>query len=429
LSAIESLIIPETSGDLGRPAARTGLRRIALTSIAVIVIAAFNGPSCVAGQSNAMLEQRLQASLDSLYAAGRFPGGTVGVTLPDGTVLGLAVGQSDTILKLPMRPTDMMPAGSVGKTFFAAVAYQLITEGRIGLDDPISKYLGGEPWFSRLPNAADITVRMLMNHTSGLVRYEFDDAFTRDLKADPYKVWKPEEQVAYLLDKPAPFAAGQGWDYSDTNYIVLAMIMERVMGEDMYAEIERRVTGPLGLTGVMPQTGPVLPGLVQGYAGPNNPFSDKDAVLEDGRFIFNPQFEWAGGGFVVNAPALSRWAWLLYQNRAFDVSLNDDVYAGVEARGLGRGVRYGLGVIISDTPLGITWGHSGFFPGYLTEMRYWPDHQFAIAIQINTSAGRPLPRGTGAALMNLAQIVVESSGSREERVGIRARSLQPGLVR
>jgi D-alanyl-D-alanine carboxypeptidase len=381
------------------------------TIIALAVLTLVNGAAFdLAGQATGTLEQRLQASLDSLHAAGSFPGGTVGVTLPDGRVIGLAVGQSDTVANTAMKPDDMMLAGSVGKTFFAAVAYQLIAEGTIGLDDPISKYLGAEPWFSRLPNASDITIRMLMNHTSGLVRYEFDDAFTRAVKADPYRVWEPEEQVAYLLDKEPPFAAGQGWDYSDTNYIVLAMIMERVTGDEMYAMIERRVTAPLGLTHVMPQTGPVLPGLVQGYAGPSNPFSDKDAVIENGRLVFNPQFEWAGGGFVANAQSLSRWAWLLYRNQVFDASLNDDVFAGIEARGLGRGVHYGLGVIISETPLGTSYGHSGFFPGYLSEMRYWPDHGFSMAIQINTSAGRPLPRGTGGALVALAGIVSQTLG-------------------
>jgi D-alanyl-D-alanine carboxypeptidase len=72
-----------------------------------------------------------------------------------------------------MKPADRMLAGSVGKTFAAATALQLIKEGKIKLDDKIEKYLGGEPWFARLPNAKEITVRQLMNHTSGLVRYEF----------------------------------------------------------------------------------------------------------------------------------------------------------------------------------------------------------------------------------------------------------------
>ena len=109
-----------------------------------------------------------------------------------------------------MKPNDRMLAGSVGKTFAAATALQLVKEGKIGLDDRIEKYLGREPWFARLPNAKEITVRQLMNHTSGLVRYEFKDQFTKDLTANPEKVWKPAELIAYLLDEKPPFAAGQG---------------------------------------------------------------------------------------------------------------------------------------------------------------------------------------------------------------------------
>jgi D-alanyl-D-alanine carboxypeptidase len=352
--------------------------------VAVLAVAAaFIDAAGVAAQSDTTaIRARLQAKLDSLHAAGSFPGAVAGVALPDGRVISVAVGESDTSSHTRMRPSDLMLAGSTGKTFFGAVALQLVSEGRISLDDPISKHLGSEPWFARLPNAAEITIRMLMNHTSGLVRYEFDDAFTRDLKADPYRKWKPEEQVAFLLDTRAPFAAGQGWTYSDTNYIVLAMIMEQVLGEPMYDAIAKRVIEPLGLESIVPQTGPELPGLVQGYAGQGNPFADSDEVIVNGRFVFDPSFEWAGGGFMVNAGSLARWAKLLYENRAFDARVNADWLAGVEARGLGRGVRYGLGVIIADSPFGTTYGHSGFFPGYLTEMRYWPDHDFAIAIQV-----------------------------------------------
>lgn len=142
-----------------------------------------------------------------------------------------------------------------------------------------------------------------------------------------------------------------------------------------------------------------------GCAGATNPFGDADAMIENGRFAFDPSFEWAGGGFMVNSAALARWAKLLYENRAFDPALNADFHNGVEARGLGAGARYGLGVIITETPLGTAYGHSGFFPGYLTEVRYRPEHRFAIAIQLNTSAGRPLAGGTGRALAELAGIV------------------------
>lgn len=93
---------------------------------------------------------------------------SVGVAFRNGTSFGLGTGFADTALDARLRPDDLLLAGSVGKTYVAAVALQLEREGRMRLEEPIATYLGREPWFSRLPNGAAITVRMLMNHTSGL---------------------------------------------------------------------------------------------------------------------------------------------------------------------------------------------------------------------------------------------------------------------
>ncbi len=346
---------------------------------------------------------RLQQVLDSIQAAGTAPGHTAAVVLADGTVITLASGQADTARREAMPRDARMLAGSVGKTFFAALALNLVAEGRLDLDAPISRYLGSEPWFSRLPNARDITVRQLLQHTSGLVRYEFEPAFTRDLTAAPLKAWKPEEQLAYILDTKAPFPAGQGWEYSDTNYIVLAMVLERVMGKTAYAEIERRFLKPHELRGTLPATSPRMPGLVQGYAGPGNPFGGTDAMITDGSLAINPQFEWAGGGYVSTSGDLARWARLWYTGVAVPQAQLAEAVKGVEAPMLGRGVTYGLGVIIRQTPLGVAYGHAGFFPGYMTEMRYFVDGGFAVAVQVNTSTqgvARP-----GQVAMRLAQVV------------------------
>ena len=355
------------------------------------------------------LKRALQLKLDEWHKAGSFPGATLGVVLANGESFGLAVGFSDREKKTPMKPNDRMLAGSVGKTFAAATALQLIKEGKIGLDDRIEKYLGREPWFSRLPNAKDITVRQLMNHTSGLVRYEFKDQFTKDLTANPEKIWKPAELVAYLLDEKPPFAAGKGWDYSDTNYIVLGMIIEKVTGRRFYDEANRRLLKPLKLTDTIPQDGPRLKGVVQGYAGPNNPFGGRDAMIQDGKFAINPQFEWTGGGYASTAEDLARWAKMIYEGKAFSPDLLPQVLDGVPAPMLGRETRYGLGVIIRKTSLGTTYGHSGFFPGYMTDMMYFPDQKVAVAVQVNTSVGRSLGKPLGRVLVEAMEVIKANS--------------------
>ena len=347
----------------------------------------------------------LQLKLEEWHKAASFPGATIGVVLANGESFGLSVGLADRELKSPMKPDSRMLAGSVGKTFAAATALQLIAENRIRLDDKIEKYLGSEPWFSRLPNAADITVRQLMNHTSGLVRYEFKDQFTKDLTANPDKSWKPEELIAYLFDEKPPFEAGKGWDYSDTNYIVLGMIIEKVTGRKFYDEANTRLLKPLKLTNTIPQDGPVLKGLIQGYAGPNNPFGGKDAMIQNGKFSINPQFEWTGGGYVSTSQDLARWAKMFYEGKAFSQALLPQVVEGVPAPMLGRETKYGLGVIIRQTTAGLSYGHSGFFPGYMTDMMYFPEHKVAVAVQVNTSVGRSLGKPLGRVLVEMMEVI------------------------
>jgi D-alanyl-D-alanine carboxypeptidase len=382
-------------------------RRIHFLSLFLLIAVFVGGSSAqqaVTATGTNVLKKELQAKLGEWHKAGKFPGATFGVVLANGESFGLAVGYSDRDAKTPMKPSDRMLAGSTGKTFAAATALQLVKEGRIGLDDRVEKYLGSEPWFEKLPNAKDITVRQLMNHTSGLVRYEFKDTFTKDLTANPEKVWKPAELVSYLFGEKAPFEAGKGWDYSDTNYIVLGMIIEKVTGKKFYDEANRRVVKPLRLSNTVPQDGPRIKGLVQGYAGPNNPFGGKDAMIENGKFAINPQFEWTGGGWASTGEDLARWAKMMYEGKAFDPSLVPVMLDGVPAK-LGRDAKYGLGVIIRPTQAGITYGHSGFFPGYMTDMMYFPEQKIAVAVQVNTSVPQNLGKPLGRVLVEMAEAV------------------------
>lgn len=372
-----------------------------VTIIAAAAAASGQRPVAVTG-TNA-LKKEIQLKLDEWHKAGKFPGATFGVVLANGESFGLAVGYSDRVAKTPMKPTDRMLAGSTGKTFAVTTALQLVKEGKIGLDDKIEKYLGTETWFARLPNANDITVRQLMNHTSGLVRYEFKDTFTNDLTANPEKVWKPAELLSYLFDTKAAFEAGKGWDYSDTNYIVLGMIIEKVTGKKFYDEANKRVVKKLKLTNTIPQDGLAIKGVVQGYAGDKNPFGGKDEMIANGKFIINPQFEWTGGGWASTGEDLARWAKMMYEGKAFDDSLLPQMLDGVAAPMLGRETKYGLGVIIRKTSAGTTYGHSGFFPGYMTDMMYFPDSKIAVAVQVNTSVPQNLGKPLGRLLVEIAE--------------------------
>jgi len=367
-----------------------------------ILLATFLLPLFVFSQASR--ESIIRPLVDSLRIAGNFPGLSVAIIFEDNTSLSIASGYADKESGIMLKPTDRFLQGSVGKTYVSAIAMQLIKNNKIQLDENVSKYLGNTPWYGKIPNAEDITVRMLMNHTSGVMRYEFKEAFTTDLTNHPDKEWKPEELIEYVLGEQAPFKAGTGWEYSDTNYILLGMIIESVTGQPYYTLLEKEILKPLKLKNTFPSNKRKLDGLVQGYAGKENAFGNQEKVLDDKRqFVINPQFEWTGGGIYSTTHDLARWGKMLYEGKAFDASLLPTMLEGVPAK-LGKDARYGLGVIIKPTPYGITYGHSGFFPGYLTELVYFPDYKMCIAVQTNTSDFKNMKVGLSKVSMLLAEL-------------------------
>jgi D-alanyl-D-alanine carboxypeptidase len=300
-----------------------------------------------------------------------------------------------------------MLAGSIGKTFAAAVTLQLVAEGKLNLDDPLEKWFGREPWFARLPNARDITLRMLMNHTSGIPEHVLDEKFIEALRANPDRVWRPEELIAYVFDKKPLFAAGKGWSYADTNYILVGMVFERVSGKKLYSEVARRILKPLALSDTIPSDRRALPGVITGYSRPDSPFKFTGRVIVDGKFVANPQMEWTGGGFASTAGDLARWAKALYEGRVLGKRELEQMLAGVDATGgRGAGGSYGLAVQIRNSEWGRSYGHGGWFPGYLSEMEYFPEKRIAVAIQFNTDNVRQLKRGPRAYIAEVMRIIL-----------------------
>ena len=348
-----------------------------------LTIPAAPRPDSAADQKSSDLQKQLQTRLNEFQSTNGFPGATMAVVLSDGTQISAAAGLADVEKNIPMRANDRMLAGSIGKTFFATIFLRMISAGQMHLEDKISLYLKDEPWFHHLPNANDITVRMLMNHTSGIPEYAELPAFTKDLAANPDKDWRPEELLSYILDKPAPFPAGQGWSYADANYLVLGIIAEKILRHPLYDDIDRSILKPFKLDNTRPSTARVLPGLITGYSMPDSPFPVSGAMLRDGKLRFNPKFEWTGGGFLSNSSDLARWAFHLYGGKVLTAAELREMEVGVPAK-TGKGDEYGLGVQIRHTDFGVTYGHGGWFPGYLSEMEYCPDYHVAIAMQINT---------------------------------------------
>lgn len=346
---------------------------------------------------------RLQYLLDSLLTAGNFPGLAASIVFPDNSTVSIVTGYNDKEKKTLLKPTDLMPQGSVGKTYVAAIAMQLIQADKIHLNDKVSTYLGHHEWFKRIPNAKQITIKMIMNHSSGVMRYEFKDTFTTDLTNNPDKIWTPADLMSYVLDEQAPFEAGTGWDYSDTNYILLGMVIEQITGKKYYDILQANILTKFDLKNTFPSDKRKVTGLAQGYAGVENVFGHQDKVItEDGLFIINPQFEWTGGGIHSTTADLAKWGKLLYEGNVFDPALMVTMLDGIPAK-LGKESKYGLGVIIRPTPYGTTYGHSGFFPGYMTELIYFPKEKICIAVQINSSDVKSIKFGPYRCAITIAK--------------------------
>jgi D-alanyl-D-alanine carboxypeptidase len=326
-----------------------------------------------------------QQRLDDFVREHSLPGASLAFVLDDGRCAAVASGVAHKGSGRAMKPNDRMLAGSIGKTYVAAVLLQLYEEGKVKLDDKIATWFGKEDWFPRLPNAEQITLRMLMNHTSGIPEHVMMPEFLAAVRKDPEKVWRPEELVAYVLDQPGLFPAGGGWSYADTNYILVGMIIERVTGRKYYDVLTERILRPLALNDTIPSDQRVLPGLVSGYTGPGNPFPVSEEVSVDGRCGFHPQMEWTGGGLLSTSLDLARWAKQLYGGEVLKAPTKAEMLQGVDAlERLGPGHKYGLGTIIRVSKLGPVYGHSGWFPGYLSVMFYYPDVRLAVAFQTNT---------------------------------------------
>lgn len=344
--------------------------------------------------AQAQTDQAIQTALDSIREASDFPGVVFTYIDSEGSVHAFASGMADKEQQVPMTVDHKLHGGSTGKTVVSAVVMQLISEGKLALDDNVSKYLGNYNWYSRLANATDITIRQLLQHTSGIVRYEFKEEFLKDLEANPSRTWKPEELLAYVLDDEPPFEAGKGFTYADTNYILLGMIIEQLTGNTFYSEAESRVLKPLGVTSFSPTNTTTIPNMAQGYytEGSEYALGFKAPFLVDGEAQNNMQFEWTGGGYAYKNSDYARLLKSIYEGEAFDMeALEEEFFDYADAEEIGG--MYGLGVIKYEFPgLGTFIGHSGFFPGYNTAGFYHPDTKQVFTMQINSTEAPQLQR-------------------------------------
>ncbi len=375
-----------------------------------IVLLAVNIP-CLTAKSQIVAQPStdvINKKMAQLMSDSNFPGASFAIVLPNGDVVTSAVGKSSKEKKTALKESDLMMSASIGKTYFSAIALSMLLEKKLSLDDNVSKYLGTEKWYKQIPNHADITIAHLMRHQSGIPRYIFNRKVWEDAIKNPDMKWTPGDQLKYIYDANPVHPAGKGWAYSDTNYILLGLILEKITRKSVYELVNTELLTPHKLSETFPNNRREMPGLVQGYSSAFAVLGMPDKTIANGKFVFNPEMEWCGGGFLCTSRDLAKWAHILYSGNAIEGD-----YLGLltgeaadSSRMLGPNSKYGLGVIIRKTDLGPMLGHDGGFPGYTSTMGYFPDHKISAALMYNSDARDSLTKPAHVVMTELVRAVI-----------------------
>ncbi|BCB77565.1 serine hydrolase domain-containing protein [Phytohabitans flavus] len=325
----------------------------------------------------------LQPGVDAIHALG-LPGAQARLVTEDGRHEVATSGFGDLATGRPVPPDGHFRVASTGKAFVATVALQLVGEGRLRLDDPVERWLPGVV----RGNGNDgrrITVRHLLQHTSG-IHDDFPDYTTEaDFQRHRYDVYTPAQLVARAVAHRPDFKPGRGWGYSSTGYLLVDMIIERVTGRSWWTEVEHRVVRPLGLTGTSwPGLSPLVP----------RPHARGYQVFETGRQVDVTEQ-------VVVDPEAAITSTTRDLNTFFRALLGGRLLRPAQLAAMTRtvpvdpglaeilpGARYGLGLFQRTLPCGgVYWGHPGGGAGYVTDSGVTADGRRSVVLSVNGVLG------------------------------------------
>ena len=331
---------PSTVGATSPPSTITATSRSATTS-------ASSAPPTTAATPAAAAGPALQAGIDEVVRRG-VPGVAV-LRRADGVTEVGAAGVADLSTGTPVSADTAFRTGSIAKPFLAVVVLQLVDEGVVALDDSVERWLPG-----LVPGGERITVQHLLGNRSGLFDYIADpQVLAPYLAGDAGHVWTPEQLVAIAVAHPPNFAPGTAALYSNTDYTVAGMLVERATSRSVATEVQERVIGPLALRRTsMPDTGELVAPYAHGYAA--------DAGMLDVTAL-HPSLSSFGGNLVSTLGDLSVFLDALFAGGL----LPDDLLAEMASATTSvSGEQLGLGLQVLDLPCGRFIGHSGSTPGY-----------------------------------------------------------------
>ena len=367
----------EGCGSVGCPTLTGAMSRAgALVLVVLVVLAGCGGdgaPDRRAEPEAKRLARTLQAKLDAKREEYDVRGITASVAFPDGSRWSGASGLADTEPSRPMRPDTPMPIASVTKPLTAALAVALGQAGRLSLDDRLSR------WVPRFPNAREISLRQLLNHTSGLFNVDEDAAYTAAVEGHRSRAWTPAMVLRFVRE---PYGApGSVWHYSDTNYTLMGLVLRRASGTSVAEALHRLVLDDHGMRhAALEPEEPAPPDTARGYHPVGRPFPPPGRYVP---FRSAASSEWTAAGVVATAPDVATWGRALFAGDVLD------------RRGLGEMLRfvatgdetfyakYGLGVAQRHIVDRDVVGASGRFWGYSSELWHDPATRATVAVLWN----------------------------------------------
>jgi D-alanyl-D-alanine carboxypeptidase len=312
--------------------------------------------------------QRLDAAINQAMSAASVPGAIIGVWGPDGRYV-RTFGVADKATGAPMNVDMYSRIGSETKTFTVTAVLQLADQGKLALDDPIGKYIDG------VPGGDQITLRELARMQSGLYNYSATTAFQQALFAGPQRNFTPQELLGYAFAEHPVFAPGQGFQYSNTNTVLLGLVVEKVGGQPLPDYIHDHIVAPLNMSHTsFPTTNAFTDPHPQGYT--NQTANGAVVTSTD----WNPSWGWAAGAMISTLDDLHTWAPAVATGKLLSPAMQAQRLQTVNEQGLPPQDGYGLGIF----NLGGWIGHNGSLPGYQSVVVYLPDQKRTLVILINT---------------------------------------------
>ncbi len=323
--------------------------------------------------------------LSEITASG-VPGITMSIYKPgDGLWLG-ASGKADLRNHVAMKPCHISRMGSTVKTVTAVTILKLVEEGRLQLDDKAAMYLSGSELHD-IANADKATIRQLLNHSSGIFNYIQSARFQTASLNNLIREWKPNELLAYARGKSAYFEPGTDTRYSNTNYIFLGMIIEKVTGKPFWQVFQEKLFTPLGLTETLfAATNKVPANIVRGYV---DFFGNLQVV--DATYFSGWDYYTADGGLISNVYDMTAFMRRLFDGNIINAGLLNEMLTTIAPQKADPDffpIQNGLGIFKISTSHGDAFMHSGDAIGYYATMVYFPATKTVIVWAANGNYGK-----------------------------------------